>query len=197
MTIQPIELEIFQSGANWWTNIATATHRPLAIISFHLWMSFSLFFSGMSEQDPWYKPMERGDSAELECFRLLTQPLKFWSCHTAFSSAFHYPSCFTPSSSSSSSEPPLPPLSCLLWWRHTTACGQRWGQSISPTLLSAPPSPICLSSHLFHFSPLILQPLPSWVFPSKLSAGCVCLSVCDFFSLMGAALASNLSSGLM
>lgn len=130
----------------------------------------------MLKRDPRYTPMgtsKSSDSTALECFQMLTQPLKFCTsvtkCSLLLFILFPLSSLLTPSSSS---EPPLAPLSCLHAWLNRDedtlrGVGRDEGDpfylfSWNPRSWVIPCLPNCsayVSSPVFHFSPSILKPL--------------------------------------
>lgn len=160
----------------------------------------------------WYTPSgtsKSGDSAKPECFQRLTQPLNFCTSVTNAVLCFSLSFPFIPFHtlllllSASPSSSVLSARFAELWWRHTTGRGQRRAQCISLTLLLSrmccpEQFPVSLTAPLM--SPL--QPFPLFTFKSETSAlphlfAVSCRQGICFFSLTGAALAPNLSSGLM
>lgn len=151
---------------------------------------------------------KNGDSAKLECFQMLTQPRKFCTSVTKRCPLLFILLPLSSPFAPSPSERPPPPLSCLRASLNSDedtlrGVGRDEGNvflllSSSPacTILSDSPSPLT--------GPLMspLQPLRLLTFNAATSAlrhlfPSSCRQGMPFFSLTGAALASNLSSGLM
>lgn len=103
------------------------------------------------------------DSATLECFQMLTQPLKFCTSVTKCSLLPFIrfppfiPTLTPPPPQASPGSSVLPARLAEPWWRHTTGRGQRRGWSILLILLEPPILSDSLSSQQFCLCPFNKQ----------------------------------------
>lgn len=225
MTI--LVVEIFQPGPKWWSHwhchpypttatVAKNTRVTSFFICEHHFLSLSVLCltsaSDTHQRGPLRVVTQLSSSAS-HCWLnpWNSAPLSH-SPVLCFSFSFPLSSLFTHSSPASSV---LSARFAELWWRHTTGRGQRRGQSISLTLLfftSRYAAPLSLSSWVIpghsncapYASPPTISTFhlqysnlwPPAPFPASYQQSAR-VRVYVFFSFTGAALAPNLSSGLM